>query len=376
MREYIDLNHMSLVSRDDNASNAIYLPHHGVVRESSLTTKLRVVFDASAKTTSGVSLNDALMVGANLQDNIIDIIMRFRLLAIAITADLQKMYCQILLHPNDRDYQRILWRFSPSDPIDEYQLKTVTYGQACASFLAICCVRQLAEDEAGQFSEASRVLLNDLYVEDIITGIDCEDRAIDLILQPEALLSKGGFAPHKWRTNNEKVLQKLRTINRLEKPSALVIESSIIKTLGLNWCQRADMFQFSTDFLTNSVSTKRDVLSTISRLFDPLGLIGPILVRAKLIMQEAWMSNLGWDEPLTDNLRRAWDAYVDDILLATPPELVNHTLITFNSLHLRLQFTLELEKDNKLNFLDITLINNKKEGVITDWYHKSSFSGR
>ncbi|XP_011859364.1 PREDICTED: uncharacterized protein LOC105556861, partial [Vollenhovia emeryi] len=106
MREYIELNHMSLVKEDD-ALNAVYLPHHGVVRESSTTTKLRVVFDASAKTTSGISLNDTLMVGVNLQDNIIDIVMRFRLPAIAITADLKKMYRQILLHSSDRDYQRI-----------------------------------------------------------------------------------------------------------------------------------------------------------------------------------------------------------------------------------------------------------------------------
>lgn len=99
-------------------------------RESTTTTKLRVVFDASAKTASGVSLNDTLMVGANLQDNIIDIILRFRLSAIAIAADLQKTYQQILVNREDRDFQRILWRFSPNDSIEEFRLNTVTYGQA------------------------------------------------------------------------------------------------------------------------------------------------------------------------------------------------------------------------------------------------------
>lgn len=108
MREYLQLNHMSKVTENSNAITPVYLPHHGVLRESSITTKLRVVFDGSAKTTSGISLNETLMVGAKLQDNIIDIILRFRLHAIAITADLKKMYRQILIHNDDRDYQRIL----------------------------------------------------------------------------------------------------------------------------------------------------------------------------------------------------------------------------------------------------------------------------
>lgn len=174
--------------------------------------------------------------------------------------------------------------------------------------MAIRYVRQLAEDEADQFSEASRILLNDLY--NIITGTDCKDRAMDIIFQLEALLLKGGFKPHKWRTNGETILRELRAIDRRGELSALAIESNTIKTLGLNWCPKADIFQFSTNFITHSVSTKCEVLS---RLFDPLGLIGPILLRTTLIMQETWLSKLGWDEPLTDDLRRAWDAYAGDL---------------------------------------------------------------
>ncbi|XP_036146016.1 uncharacterized protein LOC118646671 [Monomorium pharaonis] len=276
MREYVNLNHMS-ICETDNASNAVYLPHHGVVRESSLTTKLQVVFDASAKTTSGISLNDTLMVGATLQDSIIDIVMRFRLPAVAITADLQKMYRQILLHSNDHDYQRILWRFSPPD-------------------------RRIQTKYSYLWSGMRTIL-----------DFDCENQAVELVAQLEALLNKGGFRPHKWRTNSEKLLRDLRANNRAEESSALAIESGTIKTLGLNWCPKADMFQFSMDFVKSPVSTKREVLSTISRLFDPLGMVGPILTRAKLIMQETWVSDLDWDEPLTNNLRKAWDAYVKDV---------------------------------------------------------------
>lgn len=104
------------------------------------------------------------MVEANLQDiiNIINIILRFRLHTIAITADLQKMYRQILMHDHDKDYQRILWRFSPSDPIQEFRLNTVTYRLACSPFLAIHCVKQLASKASDNLKQASQVLLNNL----------------------------------------------------------------------------------------------------------------------------------------------------------------------------------------------------------------------
>ncbi|XP_029155926.1 uncharacterized protein LOC114928760, partial [Nylanderia fulva] len=313
MREYIKLNHMSRITDCCDTSLPTYLPHHGVLRETSITTKLRVVFDGSAKTTSGISLNDTLMVGATLQDNIIDIILRFRLHAIAITADLKKMYRQILVHEKDRNYQRIVWRFSSRDPIQEFQLNTVTYGLACAPFLAIRCVKQLAGDAISDFSEASYVLLNDLYVDDILTGVKCTNDAINLITQLKNLLNSGGFELHKLHSNCKEIVNKFATIDSDEKSSSVKITVDTIKTLGLNWNPERDIFHFSSQLINNSIKTKREVLSAISKLFDPLGLISPISIRAKLIMQGTWSSNLNWDDQLTHEIQQAWDAYADDL---------------------------------------------------------------
>jgi len=173
MREYIDLGHMSLVADNDSINdndfqNIVYLPHHGVLKKSSTSTKLRVVFDASAKNSKGYSLNDALCIGPVLQDNLINIVLRFRFHKIALTADLRKMYRQVLVHSDDRNYQRILWRFSADDPVKEYRLNTVTYGQACASYLAIRCLRQLASENMERYPFASNALLNDTYVDDTV----------------------------------------------------------------------------------------------------------------------------------------------------------------------------------------------------------------
>ncbi|XP_011859799.1 PREDICTED: uncharacterized protein LOC105557222 [Vollenhovia emeryi] len=187
MREYIKLNHMSIVNSESTIMNPTYLPHHGVLHEFSLTTKLRVVFDGSVRTTAGISLNDTLMIGARLQDNLIDIMLRFRLHAIAITADLKKMYRQILVHEADKDYQRILWRSSVGEPIREFRLNTVTYGLSCAPFLAVRCVRHVANNADDRLMQASQVLLNDLYVDDILTGVSSIDEATDLIKQLKEL---------------------------------------------------------------------------------------------------------------------------------------------------------------------------------------------
>ena len=114
------------------------MPHHAVVKEDSLTTKVRVVFDGSARSSSGISLNDALMVGPTLQDDLFSQLLRFRSRKYALTADMEKMYHQIRVHPEDALYKKILYRANPNEPVKTYTLNTVTYGTACASYLYSC----------------------------------------------------------------------------------------------------------------------------------------------------------------------------------------------------------------------------------------------
>ncbi|GFW27197.1 DUF1758 domain-containing protein [Trichonephila clavipes] len=148
----------------------IPLPHHGVVRDTSCTTKLRVVFDASSKTSSGLSLNDLLMVGPRVQPELFPILIQFRILSVAICADVEKMFCQIKVHEEDVDWQRILWRDSPTEPIREYCLTTVTYGTPSAPFLSTRTLRQLAIDEQENYPAALRATLSHVYVDDLLSG--------------------------------------------------------------------------------------------------------------------------------------------------------------------------------------------------------------
>ncbi|GFY32209.1 integrase catalytic domain-containing protein [Trichonephila clavipes] len=141
---------MELVPKNDYAKRkAYYLPHHAVLRDSR-TTKLRVVFDASAKSTSGYSLNDILMVGPRVQRDVYPILVSFRTFQIAVCADLEKMFRQIWISSEDTNWQRILWRDNPKETVKEYRLTTVTYGTSCAPYLSTRTLTQLAFDERGK----------------------------------------------------------------------------------------------------------------------------------------------------------------------------------------------------------------------------------
>ncbi|XP_062541616.1 uncharacterized protein LOC134209639 [Armigeres subalbatus] len=136
INEYEQLGHMKLIDNPDPRHPAYYLPHHCVVRPDSTTTKLRVVFDASCSTDTGMSLNDALMVDPQVQDDLVSIILRFRIPQFAVISDIEKMYRQIGMNSVDQQLQLILWSDSPSETMRTYQLTTVTYGTSSAPYLA------------------------------------------------------------------------------------------------------------------------------------------------------------------------------------------------------------------------------------------------
>ncbi|GFW67872.1 DUF1758 domain-containing protein [Trichonephila clavipes] len=164
MQDYEHLGHMQLVPNSElskPSSKCFYLSHFGVVREQSETTKLRVVFDASAKTDSNLSLNNILHTSPKLQNELFNILLKFRCHRIALTGDIEKMFRQILVNEDDVEFQQIFWRERPEEPLKEYQLLTVTYGTACAPYLSIRTIQQLAEEEITKFPEASKVALED-----------------------------------------------------------------------------------------------------------------------------------------------------------------------------------------------------------------------
>lgn len=324
MSEYLSLGHMTrIVDYQQPRERVYHLPHHAVIREDSTTTKMRVVFDASCRTSTGSSLNDALMVGPTLQQDLRSILMRSRMHRIMIIADIKQMFRQILVDPLDTPLQRIVWRSSNDAPLDTYELKTVTYGTASAPFLATRVLKQLADDERTEFPEAAEILINDFYVDDLISGANSTEEARIRRKQLDSLLNRGGFQLRKWASNEPDAIADVSPENLAMQPSVDLDRDQCIKTLGLHWEPQTDCLRYKVQLpgtLKDETLTKRTALSYIARLFDPLGLVGPVVTTAKLFMQSLWLLQdsgrpWGWDKELPSSLQERWLQYEDQLPL-------------------------------------------------------------
>ncbi|XP_037931322.1 uncharacterized protein LOC119666116 [Teleopsis dalmanni] len=272
MKEYVNLGPMTLSTRNFSVSPHYFIPHQCVLRPQSTSTKLRVVFDASSRTSTPLSLNDILVVGPTIQEELYTTLLRFRMHKYALTAEITKMYRQVLIDEADRAFQRILWRESPNEELKTYQLNTVTYGTSSAPFLATRCLRHLSD-------------LN------------------------QSTLPIG--------SNDDKQLKKSLNITDIDTT----------KALGIQWHTTKDVFKFQLDdTYLNLRATKRNILSISARLFDPLGLLCPIVVKAKILLQVLWLQKLDWDESIPMRLDTAWQAFKNDLKqlnLISIPRYVN-----------------------------------------------------
>ncbi|XP_022170488.1 uncharacterized protein LOC111033862, partial [Myzus persicae] len=214
MSEYEELGHMSLAE----GTGQYYIPHHAVQKIERDEVKLRVVFDASAKCHSGVSLNQCLLVGPKLQQDIVDVLVGFRVHKVAFTTDICKMYRQIDLLPQYRGYQYILWRDSPQVIVKEYVLNTVTYGVNSAPYLALRVLRHIADTDCEKLPEVKGVLYNHTYMDDICVGAESLEAAEALQLNLVTTLARSGLELKKWASNKPELLKNILQEDRSSDP--------------------------------------------------------------------------------------------------------------------------------------------------------------
>ena len=312
VQEYGTLGHAEPVPAVDltkPASDCYYLPMHGVTKQSSSTTKLRVVFDASAKTSTGVSLNDTLLAGPSLYPQLTDILIRFRYHRIAMSSDIGKMFREIALHPDDRDYHRFLMQSSSGQLID-WRMTRLTFGVASSPFLATQTLRQLADDYQGEFPEAAQVVRSCFYVDDCLTGTDNLQHAQQLRSALNTLLSRGGMNLRKWRSNSSKLLSTIPGELREAEPVRLITApSEHQKTLGLHWRTEKDTLHVATPTFQAAAPTKRQILSDVAQTFDVMGWFAPVTVTLKILLQKLWSLNLGWDDDVPSDISEVWTSW-------------------------------------------------------------------
>ena len=306
MQEYEQLGHMQKVD-DSKQVQHYYMPHHCVQNVESETTKLRVVFDGSAKTENGVSINDLQMVGPVIQEDLFSILMRFRQHNIAVSADISKMYRQVLVQEYQRPLQRILWRNQAMDEIGTYELKTVTYGTASASYLAVRCLLQIAIENEVTAPEPSTRIKRDFYVDDLLTGFDNVEDAIDISKQVKSMLERYGFHLRKWKSNARELSEAMESTKSDDGQAITPLATGgTTKTLGLFWTHYDDILSYKIKLQDSCKASKRIILSAIGQIFDPLGLLSPVIITAKIILQKLWEAKVSWDESVPQALHTEW----------------------------------------------------------------------
>lgn len=308
IHEYEALGHMSELQCTPETLPNFYIPHHCVLRPESTTTKLRVVFDASAKSSSGLSLNDTLLVGPTIQQELIVTLLTFRLNKYALTADVSKMFRQFLVDERDRKFQLILWRDEPQQPLRTFSLNSITYGLASAPFQAVRCLFHIADLCKDKFPVASQLLKEDFYVDDMLAGADTLEELHTKKTQITDALNSFGLSLSKWNSNYH-----LFRADDHQQLQLNLDQSPCTKTLGTIWNVLDDSFKFKLSQMPIESPTKRSVLSAVARIFDVLGLLSPIVIRLKILLQEMWISQLGWDDTLPPNLHTVWYQVYDDL---------------------------------------------------------------
>ena len=324
MAEYEKLGHMQEIDPKVYANQTrFYFPHHAVEKPDSTTTKVRVVFNGSAKTPSGLTLNDTQCIGPIVQSDGITLAFKFRLNPIVIIADIAKMYRMIEVTPEQRNYQLIFWRRHPEEPIKTFELKTVTYGTASASFQSTRCLKQLAIEAREEFPKAADDVEKGFYVDDYISGADTVDSAVELFTQVEKIIASGAMNLRKVYSNNKEFLTQIPH----DKCETLKSDDMTIKALGIKWRPATDEIEFEVRPINTSRVTKRIVLSEIAKLYDPQGLIGPVVFTMKTLMKQIWLLEVPWDKSPPENINQQWIELAESITQLSNIRIKRHFMI-------------------------------------------------
>ena len=284
-----------------------YLPHRPVVKEASSSTKVRPVFDASAKGVSGVSLNDCLETGPSLNPCLVELLVRFRRWRVAITADLTKAFLQIKLQRKDQDVHRFLWDVNGS--VRVMRFLRVTFGNKASPFLLNATIRH----HLGKYPESVvvRELRENLYVDDWLSGADTEEEACSMFQEAKSIMSQAGMSLAKWNSNSKVLVDKV-----CGESGSISREDEGVKVLGVMWNPAKDSFSFEGVGLPSSiVTTKRVVLSFIARMFDPVGFLTPFTLMAKCLFQCLWQLGLDWDQAVPEEISSSFCGWLSGLEL-------------------------------------------------------------
>lgn len=314
MNKLIRNGHAERVPETENVTpgKVWYIPHFGVFHPKK--KKLRVVFDASAKY-NGLSLNDTLLQGPDLMNSLVGILLRFRREEIAICCDIESMFYNFYVPEPQRDYLRFLWINDTTELVEEYRMTVHLFGAKSSPAVATFALRKLATDHKDRSRKAVEFLCDDFYVDDGITSLGTVKEAISLIKDTTDICSQGNVRLHKFISNNREVMNAIPSSERSESTQKIDLNKDKLpneRTLGMQWNVETDCFEFNLN-IESKPATKRGILSTIAQVYDPLGLVGPFILRGKQILQKVTSSTQPWDAPVSAEEKIEWEKWLDDL---------------------------------------------------------------
>ncbi|XP_062704072.1 uncharacterized protein LOC134286474 [Aedes albopictus] len=311
IQDYVDKGYARELEPDEltETPNTWYLPHFSVATDE----KFRLVMDAKAKS-HGFSLNDLLLKGPDFVPPLIAVLIRARMKKIAFVADIREMFHQVLIRREDQDSQRFLWRgMNRTDPPNEYVMQVMIFGAvsspSMAQFIKNFNAKELEEKHPG----VERAVVKQHYVDDYFDCADTEQEAIELVQRVIKVHDQGGFKLMKFSSNSRAVLASL-------DPEIVADKESDVRVLGIEWDLQSDEFVFPLDFpkldqrfrTAEAVPTKRQLLKFMMGIFDPLCLLSPITIQLKIIFQELWRLQSGWDDEIPDGLVPRWMEWLNE----------------------------------------------------------------
>ena len=315
MEDYKAKGHARKLS-DEEASKSgprtWYLPHFAVT-SSNKPNKVRIVFDEHGET----SLNKNLLQGPDYTNSLVGVLLRFREENVALVGDIESMFHQVKVRPEDQDSLRFLWWSGSIDEApQEYAMTVHIFGATDSPCSANSILLRTADDNEERFDPSTiDTLRHNFYVDYLLKSVLTPENAITLMEQLIELCAKGGFNLTKFVSNNRKVWFTIPRAKRADPSLDVNLdELPVDRTLGVRWHIESDTFGFKVLEL-GKTNTMRGVLSTICSVFDPLNLAAPVMLPAKQIMQDLWRKKRAWDQPLEGELLQRWLRWKDNLPL-------------------------------------------------------------
>ncbi|KAG5878722.1 hypothetical protein JTB14_032835 [Gonioctena quinquepunctata] len=203
---------------------------------------------------------------------------------------------------------RLLWRFSPEEPVQVYEFNRLAFGVKTSPYLALRTVKQLMKEEGYKYPFAAEVVSTDIYMDDLVCSVPSEEEAHRLYLESVAMFAEGKFDLTKWSSSSLHLLEKIPFDRRLSQPVLFKTETKI---LGMIWNPEIDSFRFRFP-VPGSNCTKRIISSTVARCYDPVGLVAPFILYLKLLIKELWKLKIGWDEMVPNEIFQKWSKLKDE----------------------------------------------------------------